>query len=89
MSEQVRPLAERLRTMRGPWLGDGHTRMHVGELLALHGALSELVELKAIKDRLEHPTIADLDSGRLPEMRRNYEARKEAAWARARGVLAA
>jgi hypothetical protein len=54
----------------------------------LREALAELVALRELKDRLAHPSIADLDRGLLPELRRSYEQRKPAAWEAARAALA-
>jgi hypothetical protein len=45
------------------------------------------VALKGMKDTLEHPSIAWLDSGKLPEVRREYERRKEPAWQAAREAV--
>lgn len=47
----VRPLRERLKAVRGPWLGDGHTRMHVAELL---GVLNERDALRDLAHHLRH-----------------------------------
>jgi hypothetical protein len=57
------------------------------EIERLRAALTELVACKDLKDRLDSPGIADLDSGRLPTMRRGYDSRKPRAWAAARAAL--
>jgi hypothetical protein len=57
------------------------------KVLARAHALDELVALKGMKDTLEHPSIAWLDSGKLPEVRREYERRKEPAWQAAREAV--
>lgn len=58
-------------------------------MTSLREALAELVALKDIKERLERPSVADLDSGQLPDLRRKYEANKDAAWSKARATLSA
>lgn len=53
----------------------------------LREAAAELLALKALKDRFSKPSIADLDSGALPTMRRDYERRKPPAWDALRSAL--
>jgi hypothetical protein len=58
------------------------------EIERLREALTELVELKDMKARIEnHHTLPFHEARRIPEMKADYERRKPLAWQAARALV--
>ena len=58
------------------------------EAVALRTALTELVELKALKDKIDNHVMLEFhEARRIPEMEEDYARRKPLAWQAARALV--